>query len=244
MEGPSLVILTGELEQFAGKEILSVSGKSKFGIEKLSGQKLIRTSSWGKHFLITFSKTILKIHFLMFGSYRINERKDRASMLSLEFANGEINFYTCAISEISVEEIKKYDWRVDIMSDQWSEKHVLKKVKENPDQMVCDILLDQELFSGSGNIIKNEVLYRLKLHPEVKIDQLKRGEALKLVREARAYAFDFFRWKKEYKLIKNWKIYRKRKCKIHNTPVTTEKTGKLKRVSFYCKDCQPARFNI
>ncbi|HRO68823.1 MAG TPA: hypothetical protein PK951_00545 [Chitinophagaceae bacterium] len=32
--------------------------------------------------------------------------------------------------------------------------------------MVCDALLDQEIFSGVGNIIKNEVLYRIRVHPE------------------------------------------------------------------------------
>ncbi|MER3465444.1 MAG: endonuclease, partial [Chitinophagaceae bacterium] len=31
--------------------------------------------------------------------------------------------------------------------------------------MVNDALLDQEIFSGVGNIIKNEVLYRIEVHP-------------------------------------------------------------------------------
>ena len=31
--------------------------------------------------------------------------------------------------------------------------------------MVCDALLDQTVFAGVGNIIKNEVLFRTGVHP-------------------------------------------------------------------------------
>ncbi len=34
--------------------------------------------------------------------------------------------------------------------------------------MICDALLDQTIFSGLGNIIKNEVLFRTRTHPESK----------------------------------------------------------------------------
>ncbi len=32
--------------------------------------------------------------------------------------------------------------------------------------MICDALLDQEIFAGSGNIIKNESLFMARIHPE------------------------------------------------------------------------------
>lgn len=31
--------------------------------------------------------------------------------------------------------------------------------------VACDALLNQDLFAGSGNIIKNEVLFRIGVHP-------------------------------------------------------------------------------
>jgi endonuclease-8 len=47
-----------------------------------------------------------------------------------------------------------------------------KKLKAIPKTMICDALLDQQIFSGVGNIIKNEVLYRVKLHPENNISDI------------------------------------------------------------------------
>ena len=47
---------------------------------------------WGKHFLIRFKDYTLRVHFLIYGTYRINETKDKPIRLNLAFSNGEINF--------------------------------------------------------------------------------------------------------------------------------------------------------
>ena len=47
-----------------------------------------------------------------------------------------------------------------------------KEIEKNPEELVCDILLDQNIFTGVGNIIKNEVLFRIRLHPETKIKNI------------------------------------------------------------------------
>ncbi len=83
-EGPSIVILKEAVDSFKGKEIISTSGNSqKIDIPKFAGQTITDFKSWGKHFLICFSETALRIHFMLFGSYRINERKETPARLSL-----------------------------------------------------------------------------------------------------------------------------------------------------------------
>ena len=62
--------------------------------------------------------------------------------------------------------------------------------------MVCDALLDQNIFSGVGNIIKNEVLYRIKLHPETLVKNIPAINLTDLIKEARNYSFDFFKMEK------------------------------------------------
>lgn len=47
--------------------------------------------SWGKHFLLEFSRCSLRIHLMLFGSWRIDERKDTPARVSLHFDNGELN---------------------------------------------------------------------------------------------------------------------------------------------------------
>lgn len=239
MEGPSLIILKEEIEAFKGKEIIDVSGNTKIEKKIFKNKKVKDFKSWGKHFLICLDDFFIKIHFLMFGSYRVNEKKeDRVPRLSLVFNNGEINFYTCSVQIIEQDPDEIYDWDVDVMSDSWDDKKAIKTLKGMKDVMVCDALLDQNIFAGVGNIIKNEVLYRIKLHPESLIGNLKPKQLKDLVAEARNYSFDFYEWKKIYQLRKHWLIYKKRKCRRCEIPVVTNHTGKGKRYSYYCENCQ------
>src|SRR5947199_2685398 len=99
-EGPSIVILKEEVQPFTGKVVLEVSGNSKIDQQRLQGQKIIAFKSWGKHFLICFKNFTVRIHFLLFGSYRINENKDAAPRLTLKFKNGFINLYSCSVKFI------------------------------------------------------------------------------------------------------------------------------------------------
>src|SRR5215212_912378 len=97
-EGPSIVILKEAVEPFTGQKVLSVTGNSKkIDLTLLEGQKVTAFKSWGKHFLICFKEFTIRIHFLLFGSYRINEGKETAPRLGLKFSNGELNFYACSV---------------------------------------------------------------------------------------------------------------------------------------------------
>ena len=89
MEGPSLVLLKGELQPFVGKKIEKASGLARVDHHQLIGQKITDFKSWGKHFLVVLERLTVRIHFLMFGSYRINERKETEPRLRLEFSDGQ-----------------------------------------------------------------------------------------------------------------------------------------------------------
>ena len=105
-EGPSIVILTEEAAKFAGKTVRKVSGNSKQDIQRMRGRKVRAIRSWGKHFLVQFDGFALKVHFMLFGRYRIDEDKvgsdgtTTAPRLSLAFDNGVLNLYACSIKFI------------------------------------------------------------------------------------------------------------------------------------------------
>ena len=169
-EGPSIVIVKELVQPFKEKKVIKVEGNSKLDIQRICGEKIIDFKSWGKHFLICFKDFSVRIHFMMFGSYRINERKDTTARMSLIFKKGELSFYTCSIKFIEEPLDEVYDWAADVMNDNWSGKAAKKKLKATPETLVCDALLDQNIFAGVGNIIKNEVLFRIRLHPETKVE--------------------------------------------------------------------------
>ena len=236
-EGPSLVILKEEVQSFKGKKIIEVSGNSRIDQDALLNQKIIDFKTWGKHFLICFKTFSVRVHFLLFGTYRINETKDSLPRLHLGFKNGEINFYASAIRIIEEDLDDIYDWKADVMSDEWDPKAAKKKLLAIPETYACDALLDQDIFSGVGNIIKNEILFRLKIHPLSKIGSIPTKKLNELIRQARIYSFEFLEWKKKFELKKHWLAHRQKICPRDNIPFQIGNPGKRKRKAYWCEQC-------
>jgi len=238
-EGPSIVLFKEEVKQFTGKKIIAVSGNSKIDQSRLKDQKVIAFKSWGKHLLICFKKFSLRVHFLMFGSYRVNERKpDKPVRLNLTFSNGEINLYSCSIKFLEGDINTHYDWTADVMNEEWDPVMARKKLKSQPEEEVCDALLDQHIFAGVGNIIKNEVLYRIRLHPESTVKNIPSAKLKNMIAEARNYSFQFLEWKRSYELKKHWLAHTKKVCLRCNLPIIRKQTGLKNRRSFFCVKCQ------
>jgi endonuclease-8 len=237
-EGPSIVILKEAVAQFKGQKILESSGNTKTKLPVLKGQTVTDFKSWGKHFLICFKGFTIRIHFLLFGTYRINERKEMPARLSLRFSNGELNFYTSSIQLIEEDLDTVYDWSADVMNPAWSPAKAKKKMKDDPEMMVCDALMNQNIFSGVGNIIKNEVLFRIKVHPESRTGKLPPAKMNALVKEAVNYSFEFLEWKKQFVLKKHWLCYNKKTCPRDEVPFTRKNLGRTNRKTFFCSSCQ------
>jgi endonuclease VIII len=238
-EGPSLVILRELTQSFTGQRILKAEGNSKIDKARLVGQRLLALRTWGKHFLIELRGFAVRIHFLMFGSYCIDSRKDRPPRLSLAFARGrELNFYSCAVRYIEGRLDEEYDWRADVLSDAWDPALARRKLRAMPDTLVCDALLDQNVFAGVGNIIKNEVLFRIRVHPLSRVGQLPVRKLRELVEQARQYSFDFLEWKKAFVLRKHWLAHTKRMCPRCDVPLKKAYLGTTDRRTFYCEGCQ------
>ncbi len=237
-EGPSILIIREALKPFIGKKVLFANGNSKIEKSRLINQKIVDVRSWGKHLLICFEGFTLRIHFLMFGTYLVNERKLTPLRLSMEFKKGEINFYTCSIRIIEQPLKDVYDFSADVLSITWSSRKASRKLTLNPEMNVCDALLDQQIFSGVGNIIKNEILFRIRVHPESILGKLPPKLKSALIKEARNYSLDFLKWKRAYVLKKHYLVYTKKTCPRDHARIRKEYIGITKRRTFFCNKCQ------
>lgn len=238
-EGPSIMILREMLEPFEGKIVREASGNAKIDMPRMKGKRLDMVLNWGKHLLLCFDDFYLRIHFLMFGTYRINERKDTPPRLSLVFPDGEVNFYTCSVRLLEGNPVSTYEWHADVLSETWDPSVALKRLRELPGSvLVSDALLNQEIFAGVGNIIKNEVLWRIKVHPESRVTALSLPRLKELVKDAREYSQLFYEWKKEFVLKKNWKIYKKSMCPRCDLKTIRAYIGRIPRLTCYCSNCQ------
>jgi endonuclease-8 len=238
-EGPSIVILKEEASPFLGHTIRRVQGNTTIEKERLLDQRVEALRSWGKQFLLELPDFSLRVHFMLFGSYRINEAKSWAvPRLSLGFAVGEIKFYACSVRFIEEPLDLVYDWWADVMSPHWDPKLALQRLRAQPDTLVCDALLDQDLFAGVGNILNNEVLFRIRVHPLSTVGALPAKKLRELVEQARQYSFDFYEWKKQYVLKKHWLAHTKRTCPRCQIPLQKAHLGRTHRRSFWCDRCQ------
>jgi endonuclease-8 len=239
-EGPSLYLLKEQTAQFVGKEIVRAEGNTwAIDTTRLLGQPVLALRTWGKHFLIQMPTMAVRIHFLLFGTYRINEGRDKPPRLSLGFADGSVmNFYACSVKEVDCDLDAMYDWAADVMSDSWDPAKARKKLRAAPDMLACDALLDQDIFSGVGNIIKNEVLFRIRLDPRSRVGALPPRKLAQLVDEARQYSFDFLAWKREFTLKQHWLAHAKKICPRCDIPFHKANLGRSDRRSFWCERCQ------
>ncbi len=249
-EGPSIVILKERASVFMGREIVRVEGNTPIAKERLLRQSIVGLRSFGKHFLVELPTFSLRVHLLMLGSYCINERKDKPIRLGLGFDDSEeINFYSCSVKFVEEPLDEVYDWRIDVMSDRWDAARARKTLRAMPEALVCDALLDQAVFAGVGNVIKNEILFRIRLHPLSRVGALPAVKLRQLVMEARQFTFQFLSWKRADvegskpvwqgdTLSSHWLVHNKKRCPRCDLPLVKAHLGELDRRSFYCEHCQ------
>lgn len=241
MEGQSVRAVADHLKVFEGKTVSSASGNARIAKESLRGERMEAIFSRGKQLVIQFTDRAVTIHFLMFGSYRINEvREGMESRLTLEVHNGKLTFYNCAVRLISVtqlDELVKEEF--DILSDSWALNRVLQRSTELKDAYICDVLLDQTVFAGVGNIIKNEALFRAAVQPLSVVDRIPQARLKLVALEARAFSQRFYELRSAGEhLNPSLQIYRRKYCPHCGQQVQVKRTGKSARISFCCTSCQ------
>lgn len=237
MEGPALTLLKEEAQSFTGQKITAAEGSSKIDMDLLINQRLNKLQSCGKHFLMVLDNCTIRIHYLMFGNYYLNSRHpEKKPKLSLNFADGsEWNNYNCAVSILPETDMSKlYDFSTDIMDESWDAIKAEAKLKQHPHMQVCDALMNQNIFAGVGNVIKNEALFRIGVQPESELGALPAEKIAGLLLEAHNYSYDFYRWRKEGVLRKKYCVHRRKYCPKCHALLVKKFTGDLQRSSFYC----------
>jgi endonuclease-8 len=238
-EGPSIIILKKALKPFKGRRITAAKGYAKgIDADMLIGKTITGFKSWGKHLLITFKGFTVRVHMGLFGSYQVNSHGKRNASLHMQFGDEEVNFYISNIKVIEGPLDKVYDWRADIMSKKWDAAKAIEKLQAKPQQMICDALLDQTIFAGSGNIIKNESLFRARIHPESPCGKIPAPKLKDLLTEVVSFSADFLKWRKQGVLNKHLQAYEQHNCPRNHIPFHKTDTGKTKRHSYYCDKCQ------
>jgi endonuclease VIII len=226
------------------------------GIDRFQGKRLTQIFAWGKHLILQFEMFALRVHFLLWGTFAAtvngvsvtgDYRRAGRPRLVLEFANGEITMWSASLRILdSTDAREEYDFTADILSESWNRRSALRKVRTHGREEIADVLLDQSIFAGVGNIIKNEVLFRTRTSPFTKVNRLSPTQLRRIADEARVFSFRFLELRREFALRKHLEIYGRSTCPSCKGKVSRKVHGERGRRSFFCPVCQhtgPRRSN-
>ncbi|XP_065551115.1 endonuclease 8-like 3 isoform X2 [Lathamus discolor] len=130
---------------------------------------------------------------------------------------------------------------LDVCSPKFSFLRAESEIKRHKTLMLCDVLLDQAVLPGVGNIIKNEALFDSGLHPAVKVCQLTDEHIHHLVKMTRDFTLLFYKCLKTgSSLYKHYKVYKRPACAQCNGKITVCRLGENNRMTYFCSGCQKA----
>jgi endonuclease VIII len=251
VEGPSIHLAADQLRPFSGRRIRQVRGNSTIGIHRLHGQRVQDIFAWGKHLVFQLDRFALRVHFLLWGTFAATVRSKSVTgdyrrsgppRLVLSFPNGEITVWSASLKFVEDPHVKHtYDFTSDVLSDTWDPKAALLKVRRFPHAEIADVLLDQSIFAGVGNIIKNEVLFRTRTSPFARVDRLSTRKLKAIVADARVFSFRFLELRRIFALRKHLEIYGQSACPVCGRRISRLVHGHRGRRSFFCSICQNAR---
>jgi endonuclease-8 len=143
----------------------------------LTSRVIEKVASVGKHLLVHFSSgLVLRTHMRMNGSwhiYRPGERWRRAAR-DMRVLVGTADFdavgFNIPVAEfIRSEALHKHPQLVrlgpDVLNDAFDREEVLRRVRARPGWQIGDILLNQRVLAGLGNVYKSEVLFMCGIDP-------------------------------------------------------------------------------
>lgn len=224
---------------------------------QLIGRKLEDVQTLGKELFMYFGDLCLRVHFLMSGQSFINNEKvdselgGKAETASLEllmtqdlltFKKSSVDIRPSQPCKQKYEELND----LDICSPVFNFRRALDLVRAQQERLVCDVLLDQTILPGVGNIIKNEALFDSGIKPSSKISELKDEHISHLIKMTRDFTDIFYKCRRDGKpLYPYYKIYSKRKCGQCEGKVTICRVGDDNdRVTYFCETCQTNELKV
>uniref|UniRef100_A0A672N5C5 Endonuclease 8-like 3 n=1 Tax=Sinocyclocheilus grahami TaxID=75366 RepID=A0A672N5C5_SINGR len=167
--------------------------------------------------------------------YSVKNIKMKTPMLVIQLTNDALCFFDTSDCEQRVRVMEA----LDIYSPKFSFSQAVEAVKRERERMLCDVLLDQTVLPGVGNIIKNEALFDSGLNPAVKVKQLTSEQVHHVI----CIQFLFLCFSKQCRkngspLYKHNKVYKCPNCGQCSGTVTICRLGDNSGMTYYCQHCQ------
>jgi len=219
-------------------------------LERLSGSVLEDVHPVGKHLLLRFSGGwTLHSHMRLFGSwhlYRPGERwrkSARAARAVLEFGDWLAVCFSAPLVELTQQPLAGIaHLGPDILAADVSWEQITRRARALGPVPLGELLLDQRVCCGIGNVYKCEALWTLGLDPWLRSDALTDERLTQLFITARqamqANLSGGFERRFESGRSRAVHGRRSRPCPRCGTAVATRQQGEQARWTYFCPTCQ------
>ena len=143
----------------------------------LTAQSVDRVAAQGKHLLMFFSGgLVLRTHMRMNGSwhiYRPNERWQRPHRdmrIIVATADFEAVGFNIPVAEfIRSQALRKHrdlsKLGPDVLGNTFDREEAIRRIRARASSTIADVLLNQRVLAGLGNVYKSEVLFMCRINP-------------------------------------------------------------------------------
>ncbi len=182
-EGDSVYRFAGRLRHvLEGREILRARAHGPGPvprIDKVVGATCTGVDTHGKNLFIHFDNAlVLRGHLRMYGSwhvYRPDEAwrlPERDARLVLEVDGATVVNFNAPVIELMEERALALHVPVrtlgpDLLAEEFDEEEVFRRFRapERQEHFIGDVIMDQTIMAGVGNIWKHETLFRCAIYP-------------------------------------------------------------------------------
>lgn len=232
----------------------------------ITGRTVDSVSSMGKHLLMRLSNAlVLRTHMRMNGSWHIYrpgerwQRPRRDMRILLATADFEAVGFNIPVAEfINERRLPRHEelrqLGSDLLSEDFDEDEAVARIQARKTSAIGDVLLNQRVLAGIGNVYKSEVLFACRVNPFLAAGSVEPETVRLLVRTARKFlranvstalppmtTYGGFRrtTDRDDPAQRLWVYGRAGKpCRRCHTPIAARRQGPDARITYWCPQCQ------
>jgi endonuclease-8 len=234
----------------------------------VSGRTVEKVESRGKWLLIHFSGDLtLVTHMLMSGSwhlYRVGERWQRPRReMRVVIATAEFEAVAFNVPVAKFYSARTLAWNSaipklgpDLLSAEFAADDAKARMLAHGDEEIANVLLNQRVMAGLGNVYKSEVLFACGVHPFRLVNSLPRAEVDCILERARRFLEANVKDGADGGMVtytglrrttraadpgaRLW-VYRRqgKECRRCGATILMQRQGPGARSSYWCPVCQP-----
>jgi endonuclease-8 len=243
-EGDTLHRAARRLQVLVGEQVEVETphprAQASVDVAQLDGRRLESAEAFGKNLLLRFEGgVVLRSHLRMSGRWTVRPRGRAGAgrpWLVLRGATTEAVLWNGPVLELHARALASLG--PDILAVPPDFEAMLTRIdRAESDRRFGDILQDQRLIAGIGNMWMAETLWRARLSPWQRISDVARADRLRALETAAA----LMRVSVDagHELKKNVHGRAGRACPRCATPIRSWGQGDANRIAYWCPVCQP-----